>query len=350
MTGSVSRMGRPHIAALVEDALNKRVERHLRARGWRSRVVTYVGYGNEDQLRVLARVVLTPAPRPARDGRAGTRPPRERRGWSNFVNAVAQDCQVRVTVGEREHRVTTDRGGYLDLIVGGHGLAPGWHDVTITADGAEPAYARVQVIGSATTVGLLSDIDDTILVTALPRPLIAAFNTFVRHQTARRAVPGMAQFYRNFLRENPDAPVFYLSTGAWNVVPTLTRFMRRHDYPVGPMLMTDWGPTNTGWFRSGREHKHTALRRLATEFPQVRWLLVGDDGQHDPDLYAEFATEFPDRVRAIAIRELTAAQQVLAHGVPVPLEDLTPARRHPGQIDEYRAPDGYGLSRMLPGG
>ena len=63
--------------------------------------------------------------------------------------------------------------------------------------------------------------------------------------------------------EHPDAPVIYLSTGAWNTSPWLTRFLRRNGYPDGPMLLTDWGPTNTGWFRSGQDHKHAQLHRLA---------------------------------------------------------------------------------------
>ena len=56
-------------------------------------------------------------------------------------------------------------------------------------------------------------------------------------------------------RAHPGAPVIYLSTGAWNVAPTLTRFLSRNLYPAGPLLLTDWGPTHDRWFRSGREHK-----------------------------------------------------------------------------------------------
>ena len=82
------------------------------------------------------------------------------------------------------------------------------------------------------------------------------------------------------------------------------------------MLLTDWGPTNTGWFRSGQEHKHAQLHRLARELPHVRWLLVGDDGQHDPKIYTEFTVRRPDRVRGIAIRELSAGEQVLSHVIP----------------------------------
>ena len=82
------------------------------------------------------------------------------------------------------------------------------------------------------------------------------------------------------------------------------------------MLLTDWGPTNTGWFRSGREHKRECLESLVADFPRIRWVLVGDDGQHDPSIYADFARAHPEQVRAIAIRELPMTEQVLAHGTP----------------------------------
>ncbi|HYP72507.1 MAG TPA: App1 family protein, partial [Microbacterium sp.] len=110
------------------------------------------------------------------------------------------------------------------------------------------------------------------------------------------------------------APVVYLSTGAWNVAPTLQRFLRRHLYPPGALLLTDWGPTHDRWFRSGRIHKEENLRRLAREFPHVKWMLLGDDGQHDDDLYTAFTNEFPGHVTAVAIRQLSPAEAVLAGG------------------------------------
>ena len=76
--------------------------------------------------------------------------------------------------------------------------------------------------------------------------------------------------------------------------------------------MTDWGPTNTGWFRSGIEHKRTELRRLMIDLPEVSWLLIGDDGQHDPLIYSEVVREHSDRVAAVAIRRLSQKEQVLA--------------------------------------
>jgi phosphatidate phosphatase APP1 len=155
----------------------------------------------------------------------------------------------------------------------------------------------------------------------------------------------MAVLYERLVNASPGAPVFYLSTGAWNVAPTLTRFLARHLYPSGPLLLTNWGPTPDGWFRSGRGHKRATLNRLAEEFPQVRWLLIGDDGQHDKEIYAEFVAAHPDQVAAVAIRQLSPTQSVLAGGMPWPAGVSTPA----GKAGEawLFAPDGAGLWQLL---
>jgi len=104
----------------------------------------------------------------------------------------------------------------------------------------------------------------------------------------------------------------YLSAGAWNTARTLRRFLVRHGYPAGPLLLTDFGPTHTGLFRSGSEHKRTSLERLFEMFPQVRWVLFGDDGQKDPEIYTAAAREHPDAVVAIAIRTMSRAERVVA--------------------------------------
>jgi phosphatidate phosphatase APP1 len=347
----VLSMARPHAASLIEDAFHRRSNALMRGRGWGTRTISHTGYGSQDFVRVLGRVLLSRlAESPAISeadgiirelrGTAG-----EQRGWRAFVTAGAMNVAVRVIVGDRTTHTFSDRSGYIDVVIPRPGLEPGWHAVTIEAEGGEPVQAAVLIIDRETRFGLVSDIDDTVISTSLPRPLIAAWNTFVRQETARHLVPGMAPMYRTLIGEHPGSPIFYLSTGAWNTAPTLTRFLKRHGYPAGPMLMTDWGPTNTGWFRSGQEHKTESLHRLAREFPQIRWVLVGDDGQHDPKIYGDFARDRPDVVDAIAIRELTPAEQVLSHFIPVSNEEFAPRVRR--DVPVCRAPDGYSLLRQL---
>ncbi|MDR1214881.1 MAG: DUF2183 domain-containing protein [Propionibacteriaceae bacterium] len=304
---------RPFIAARVERLINRRIEGLLRRLGWHDAIISHTGYGSGQRLRVMGRIVLCPPGRPdvpSRRDEAWL----ERRGWRNLAALPAVNRPVVIRIGPRAVHVVSDRDGYIDVTVDHHGLGPGWRQVTVETDDCPATAARVLILSDQVRFGLISDIDDTIITTHLPRLLVAAWNYLVLTESARLPVPGMAQMYREILRQRPGAPVFYVSTGSWNTLPFLERFMLRHGYPAGPMLLSDWGPTNTGWFRSGREHKARALRSLARDFPQVRWLLIGDDGQFDPVIYADFARQFPDQVAAVAIRELNPVEQVLAHG------------------------------------
>ncbi|MFH5821096.1 App1 family protein [Georgenia sp. AZ-5] len=342
----------------LDDAINRRSVRALKKKGWRPRTIGLTGYGSVQSLHVLGRVVMADPSVPQDDDEitpvgpinVGAVAAEAQRGWRAFFTAQVGFLPVVVRAGDQEVRTTTDRGGYIDVMVRDHGLPPGWHEVTIEAKAAEPATARVLVVDPEVRAGIVSDIDDTIMVTMLPRALLAAWNTFVRHTSSRKPVPGMAELYRGVLEEQPAAPVFYLSTGAWNVVPTLKDFMRQHGYPDGPMLMTDWGPTNTGLFRSGIEHKRTQLRNLMITFPNIRWLLVGDDGQHDPMIYDDVAREHPRHVAAIAIRELSPAEQVLSHGTPEAIEEPNPLRNANAEhgVPTVKGRDGYALAEVLP--
>jgi phosphatidate phosphatase APP1 len=287
----------------------------------------------------MARIVLTRI-----DPRPGPRPAKVR-GWRHFATLPVMNAPVVIDAGGRRHERVADRGGYVDCVVPAN-LASGWTTVRLSAEGAEPVEAPVRVVDPAVRFGIVSDVDDTVMVTALPRPLLAAWNTFVLDEHARMAVPGMAVLYERLATAYPGAPVLYLSTGAWNVAPTLTRFLSRHLYPAGPLLLTDWAPTHDRWFRNGREHKRVTLARLADEFPDIRWLLIGDDGQHDEEIYAEFAAAHPDNVAAVAIRRLSPTQAVLAGAFPTPSEDSSRASGRLGQ-GWLCAPDGAGLWRLL---
>ena len=328
-----------HRAARTEDALNRALARLLYRRGWRPRVIPYTGYGTDGWVRVLARVLLSPPP-------VGERSDVAFRGWRHFVSAKLGGVPVAIDVAGRRHVVESGRGGYVDVMLEAD-LPPGWSTAELRIANGQVTEAPLRVVGPAERLGVISDVDDTVLITALPRPFLAFWNTFVRREESRRPVPGMAELYRTLTRHDPEALVVYVSTGAWNLAPALQRFLRRRGFPDGPLLLTDWGPTPDGWFRSGQAHKRATLRRLLDELPQLRWVLVGDDGQHDPALYDELVWARPDRVRLVAIRQLGLTEQVLTHGTPAPLPGQTQPITSGSDVPWLYSPNGHGLVREL---
>lgn len=343
---------RPRFAARVDSWVHRRREKRALASGKTPGVIPYIGYGSVEWVRVLGRVLyLRPdtARVPKRTSlRRRLRPDVAQvsrvRGWRSFTSLHAPYQPVRVSIdGQHVTEVIADRGGVIDSIV--HvALTPGWHTVSLQVAGSEAVESPVYIVDPSSRFGLISDVDDTILNTALPKPLVAAWNSFVLDEQARTSTPGMPVLYDHLLTEHPGSPVIYLSTGAWNVAPALSRFLERNLFPMGPLLLTDWGPTHDRWFRSGREHKLRELERIAQEFPDIRWLLIGDDGQHDEDLYRTFAETHPDRVAAVAIRQLSTGQAVLAGG-----RSKARVHRHESGVPWVYGPDGATLREELRG-
>lgn len=329
------------LAHRISDAANS--ARLKVARGWnfKPKMIAYYGYGSTEWVRVFGRALLATSPKPgSRADQAMRNGTQNVRGWSAFTSVPIQHAVVDIEIGGVRTQVRADRGGLVDVVIKVQ-LAPGWHTVTFRADGTEEAQAQVRVVGPETRLGVVCDIDDTVMVTALPRPFLALWNTFVLSERARMATPGMAVMLDRMTVRHPDAPVIYLSTGPWNAAPTLARFLVRNMYPPGAMLLTDWGLTPDRWFRSGPEHKHRNLDRLAVEFPDIKWLLIGDNGQHDEEIYSGFAAKNPDKVAAIAIRQLSVSESVLAGG-------HTEHGDHSAETAPWiYAPDGAGIARRL---
>lgn len=399
------------LTSSVGEASSRILARALEEWGFIPGIVGFGGHGSTRRARILGRVLME---RTA-DQRSWLA---ERRGWRQFFDAQVPRQPVLVTVGCQRRITFADRGGYIDLTVEGHGLTPGWHDAWMqvlhegdlhtlgigegesltthdalrlsgqTGHGSQriragkPVCVSLRIAGDNEKYGVVSDIDDTVMVTMLPRLVTAAKHSFVDRVSSREAVPGMAGFLTcladmahrqasaNSHAPHPQtkdkhtpvtsaestipqtsvdsqhealhAPLIYLSTGAWNVVPALRDFLDRLNYPRGGFLMTDFGPSNTGWFRSGFEHKRRELRRLARMFPSMKWYLVGDDGQRDPEIYAEFAREHPENVAGIAIRSLSEIEQFMSHGT---FECLYPdaLRTVPSSIPVWFGSDGDAL-------
>src|SRR6185437_2842519 len=211
---SVERM---HRAARVEDAFHAFRARRALKRGFLPTVLSYTGYGTTEWIRVLGRVVLAKDPRPGSRAERKNRRREERvRGWRSFISVPYSDVDVIVEVDGTTHTVRPDRGGVIDTVIPVH-LEPGIHPVSLRAGSTgNAAVAPIQGVAVDAAFGVISDVDDTVMVTALPRPLLAAWNTFVLDEHARVPTPGMAVLLERLAASHPNAPVLYLSTGAWN--------------------------------------------------------------------------------------------------------------------------------------
>lgn len=345
MTGRQLSRALTAVALRVEDAVEALIAGLARLRGRRHPVIIpFIGYGTPTRARVGARLVLgrhaaAPAVLVTADAEnpAVTSSPRRRRevlraGLARFLTVEVRGAPVTLRLPGGDVTVRTDRDGYVDHTVDLPDVDPGWLEVGLTGPDGASAVARVLIVDPDAPLGVVSDVDDTILNTGLTRGLEFLRATLLTDVHERTPLPGAAALYRA-LRDSgggPRRPVFYVSTSPWNLHEMLLQFIGMRGFPLGPLLLTDWGPSHAGLFRIGAQaHKIGLVRRLLGQFPRLRLVLIGDSGQEDPEIYAAIAREVPDRIAAVYIRHTTGvdlgrnaevdalAAEITAFGVPM---------------------------------
>ena len=298
-----------NVVLRLEEIVQHAVARWLQRLGRPVEVRPFSGFGTAGRVRIAGRVVVGAEKTPAKTVRPASSWQAVRANLSQFITFEVPYAHVRVEIGGHSSVVSADREGYVDTELRDIPLPLGRHTVTYTP--VQPAGKSVQgtvhVPDPSADVAVVSDIDDTIIDSGIAHGVMATITTaLLRDAATRIPLQGAPELYRALARmpsEGPPRPFFYLSTSPWNLARFLGGFIEQHGFPIGPLLLTDWGPGSAGLFRiATRAHKLTALRRLAEYLDGMRFVLLGDSSQEDAEIYTAFAMECPGRVAAIYIR------------------------------------------------
>lgn len=157
--------------------------------------------------------------------------------------------------------------------------------------------------------GVISDIDDTILHTGVVSSLKwkVVFNTFFKKPGQRIPLDGAAQFYGLLHRGKSGKaanPIFYVSHSPWNLYRYLEFFLKKNNFPKGPILLRNF--PKWGGFGKGAEkpQKQEEIIDILKTYPELKFILIGDSGEHDADIYKEIAELHPDNILAIYLRSV----------------------------------------------
>ena len=238
--------------------------------------------------------------------------------WDNLLNTYRRfesdevpGVPIHARFRDGAAETVTDHEGYYRIAL--QTTAPPsdalWDNATVSlADGTLLTPQPVLQVGPGAQYGVISDIDDTILHSSILDWKTAAQLTFLHNARTRKPLKGVAKLYQSLqagTAHTPRNPIFYVSSSPWNLYDLLEDFMELNGIPAGPIHLRDLG-TDAGKFlkTEGHGHKLDRARELINAFPGLRWVLLGDSGQHDAELYARAAQEFGDRILAIYIRDV----------------------------------------------
>jgi len=162
--------------------------------------------------------------------------------------------------------------------------------------------------------GVISDIDDTILHTGVASlfkwRLIA--NTIFKSLHKRTATKGMVSFYQKLQKGTQivsENPFFYVSNSPWNLYDYLTFFIEKHKFPKGPILLRDFRTFLDKTPKPKLPHKESEILNLLKLYPNLSFILIGDSGEKDIDIYTKIATQYPKRILAIYLRSVPSKRK-----------------------------------------
>ena len=218
--------------------------------------------------------------------------------------------RVSVTCAGRQAAGVTDKEGFFRIRVesGDEPFRPGEVAVSVQVELSDEASMQTDgtamVWPSDVARAIVCDFDDTICQTGMRSTVKAGWRTLTGDPARMKPVPRMHEFVKALaaLRGGQAAPVFYVSGGPVNFYPRLSAFLEMHGFPRGMLMLRNFGTgsDNDPW--SVSKYKIEVIESLLEQFAQSRFVLVGDSGQKDPQIYAELRKRHPDRIDAVMIR------------------------------------------------
>jgi phosphatidate phosphatase APP1 len=326
-------------------------------------IVPYRGFGTAEKLYLRGRVLEDEGVNESAD---------EATLWQNAVNMFLRfesdevpGAKLRAEFQGEQYEAITDNEGFFELWIEPKEPLPAgqlWHELKLEL--LEPAEAQgvtatgqILVPPDSAHFGVISDIDDTVIQTDVTQVIKMVRNVFLSNARTRLPFKGVAAFYQALQAGGPGNalnPLFYVSSSPWNLYDLLVDFFELNDVPQSVLFLRDWGVTTEEILPTrNREYKVAAIRQILEMYPTLPFILIGDTGQEDPEIYHEIVTLYPQRILAVYIRNVNRdvkrpaavralAEKVVAAGSTLILADNTLP------MAEHAAAQGWIAAETLP--
>lgn len=172
------------------------------------------------------------------------------------------------------------------------------YQVNVPEDEKRTFQGKVQLIPK-TGLSVISDIDDTIKVSNVLDKKGLIKNTFVK---PFEATEGFPDYYAKLQKQG--AYFHYVSASPWQIYPSLKPFMDKH-YPQGTVYLRKFRLKDSSlldFLKPSVEYKTKQIQHIIQRYPKHQFILMGDSGEHDPEVYADIYQQFPKKIQAIKIR------------------------------------------------
>lgn len=272
----------------------------------------YRGYANEQELMVMGHV-FKPTKRKEYDF--------EKKKFENATSIISlfrlkteANADVYLEYGNTRIHTKTLEDGYFKFCVPlPKDVGYGWMDyqVSIIHRNETIVSSESYIRPKRENLGIISDIDDTFLISYTEKPLKKLYHLLFRNVNNRKVYEDVVTHYQALSNagktdDEEQNAFFFVSSSEWNLYRFIVRFTEIHQLPKAVLLLKDIKSHLSDFFwngRGGHNHKFEKIKHILEFYPNLKYVLMGDDSQHDPFLYEAICKIFPVTVKAVYIRK-----------------------------------------------
>ncbi|MFW5759993.1 MAG: App1 family protein [Cyclobacteriaceae bacterium] len=287
--------------------------------GWLEHPVIqpYTGYGNAQSLHITGRIL---------EKYALSKPIDRYNKWDNFKamyfrysSDFVPGVRLRATFQKQVKEGYTDDEGYFYFHFEPTEPLPekiDWFDVhfklldkVVRKQKPVEATGKVMVSELNSQFGIISDVDDTILVSRATTLIRKLRLLLLKNAHTRLPFEGVAAFYHALRKGSNDTsfnPIFYVSSSSWKLYDLLVDFAAKRGIPPGPFLLRASRIDHYRFISDiHSNHKLQKIEHIMATYNNIKFILIGDSGQKDPEIYDQVVKDYPGRVEAIYIRDVS---------------------------------------------
>ncbi|HEA31218.1 MAG TPA: DUF2183 domain-containing protein [Leeuwenhoekiella sp.] len=301
----------------------------------------YQSYGTHDHLYALGRALEYEGVNLDKKGMFNAL----KNAYRQFRSDELPGAKLKLKLSDnRVFYTETNAEGYYKIDLQAEGLDTltnklGWLQMQLSYEGNKQERviindnkfsAQMLIPHEKAEYGVISDIDDTILQTGVASLMKwkVIINTLFQEVGNRTPLKGAASLYQKLHRgKSGEAsnPIFYVSNSPWNLYHYLEAFIKHNNFPKGAILLRDFRAPFENTPPPEKPHKQHEIRNILKTYPHLNFVLIGDSGEHDADIYIEIAEEFPDRIKAIYLRSVNHEKRVFRVRGLLEKFEITPA-------------------------
>jgi len=302
--------------------LIRKIKRLLTLKLGKPAIINYRGYGNDTEVFISGRLVKSYGLKHTGESVKNI--------WNilamfeRYLTPGISGVELSVNFESEIQKVITDKRGFFEAYFKGIEINNGhenWMKGHVqfltklhTSINLKSTFeVEVLVPPSSCEFGVISDIDDTFLISYSTSFFLKLKQLLWKNAFTRKAFSGASIFYNALLEGfngNGENPFFYVSSSDWNLYDLLVDFCAFHGIPKGVFFLNSFRKRDSfkvkfwkgGLLKHG--HKLSKITNIFETYPNLKFILLGDSGQKDPEIYKAIAQTYPERVLSVYIRDI----------------------------------------------